>query len=320
MANSRTRPRQPAPSRSTWVGPLAIYVLLGFTAVAAAGVGPDRSTPEKVLGCFVSEEVPSPAATAADGGFTFLYQSLGGVAEDGRACTVYRLKNEAGGPPTPVRWLAGEAVLVDLVQLRRCRDADGCPWFEIASYFDGGFHGGSTRLSFGLNADSFHQDGEGLIVETSPNLGETAASVGTEVVGVLTLADEQRVELDLIVKSRFERRGGTINLVYEVVSKNPEMLSGERVALLWSAAFAGEAAVQLRADEALPFMQLPSGSPLAGERLSYTARRGSEVVAVVVEVTDFEYLPNSVLHFVEPSDPTKFLLSVPLPTFVPADP
>src|SRR5690606_13464218 len=251
-------------------------------------------SPSKVLGCLVTEEVPSPAATASDGGFTFLYQSLGGVAENGRTCTVYRLKNEAGGPPTPVRWLAGDDILVDLAQLRRCRDAAGCQWFEVARYFDGEFHDGSTLLTFGLNADSFRRDSNGLIADTAPSLGETAASVGTEVVGVLTLADESTVELDLVVKSRFERRARTLNLIYEVVSRDSELLSGGRIGLVWPAAAGSQEAAPLAQEELRPFLQLPAGSRITMGRPSYTVKRVGDTVAVEVAVTDFEYLPDSV--------------------------
>ena len=161
--------------------------LLLSTLVAAAqeGVGPGAPAgTARVLECLVAERLPAPPAEAREGGFAFVFESLGGTAVDGRACTVYRLRNLAGSPPTPVRWTAGSEVLVDVAALARCRDE--CPWFEVARYFDGGFVGGETRVGYGLNADSFHAASPGLVALGFPDAGARAAGVGTEIVGTVS--------------------------------------------------------------------------------------------------------------------------------------
>lgn len=330
-APSRSRPQNArAGSRA---GPLASTFLLAALSFGVTAAPPDPvevEEPQQVLGCLIELELPSPAAEAAEGGFAFSYQSLGGEATDGRSCTVYRLRNAVGSPPTPVRWLAGSEVLVDLARLQRCSSAEECPYFEVARYFDGEFLGGATQLSFGLNADSFSVVDDGLVARTAPDVGATNASVGTEVVGALTLDDGSEVALDLVVKSRFERRDGAIALIYEVVSADPGLLSGERVALVWhrrggpEAAHTGAGVVRDGSlpRSAAPFLALPDAAGDARPGLGPDAldvRRAEGVVAVERLVDDLAYVDDLQLDFVEPGRPDVVLLSVPLPAFVAQD-
>lgn len=315
----------------SWVGPpqLALALAVVSLLVAAAPDDPTEApSATKVLGCLVERELPSPAGQATAGGFAFSFQSLGGLAEDGRSCTVYRLRNAAGSPPTPVRWLAGEEVLVDVARLRRCgtQSQVECGWFEVARYFDGDIDGGRTQLAFGLNADSFRVENDGLVARTDPDLGATNASVGTEIVGTLTLADGSEVGLDLIVKSRFERRAGAIELIYEVSAADPRLLSGESVAMIWQhrggvpgdGAEGGLRPPASGAGAFAPFLALPGQSGEGHQALEAT-RRG-DTVAVRRSVAELAYAPDLRLDFVEPGRPEVVLLSVPLPAFVPLDP
>lgn len=270
----------------------------------------------QVLDCSVAQALPSPAAEAADGGFNFAYQSLGGLTDDGRSCTVYRLRNRPGSPPTPVRWQAGDEVLVDLARLKRCGSEEECPWFEVASYFEGRFEGAKSQLSFGLNADSFRLQSDSLVASPDPDVGASSASVGTEVVGTITLADESEVEVDLLVKSRFERRDGVVVLIYEVTAADPGLLSGDLIRLAWSGS-GDPSGPQLPVDaRSLPFISLPLGSTRGSTDL--TAERGDETVAVEVVASGFEFVSGLRLSVVETSRPEVSLLSVPLPAFVPS--
>lgn len=327
MANPQSRPRPQTARLEKWVGPLASLLLLAVFHLGAAADPPDPAEvlePVQVLGCLVDRELPSPAASAEDGGFSFSYQSLGGLAEDGRSCTVYRLRNTAGRPPTPVRWLAGGEVLVDFARLARCATDEECAWLEIARYFDGDVIGSDTRLSFGLNADSFSVEDDGLVARTAPDVGATNASVGTEVVGRLTLSDGTDVELDLIVKSRFERRQGVIALIYELTASDEALLNGEQIALVWRRRGgdgpngAPHGGVRTPRDFA-PFLSLP-GQPSLGVGQAFEVSRSSGGVSLVRLVDELSFEPGLLLDFVEADQPDTVLLSVPLPAFLPQNP
>lgn len=99
----------------------AVLVLCLWAFGASQGAGSADAVEATPLGvqtldCLVDEALPNPPQLAAEGGFSLFYQSLGGVASDGRACTVHRVMNAAGSPPTPVRWRAGEEVLIDMAR------------------------------------------------------------------------------------------------------------------------------------------------------------------------------------------------------------
>src|SRR5690554_1229939 len=165
----------PSPLRP-WARAMAAVGLVSCYLLAAAQDGQGPAATRQVLACQVAESLPAPPAEAREGGFGFVFESLGGTAVDGRACTVYRLRNLAGSPPTPVRWVAGSDVLVDGARLARCRDDADCAWFEVARYFEGDVVDGDTVLGYGLNADSFQAVTPGLVGFPAPDVGAAAAS------------------------------------------------------------------------------------------------------------------------------------------------
>lgn len=283
---------------------------------------------EVVLRCQVAERLPTNAAEASAGGFAFSYQSVAGLMADGRSCAVYRLRNLPGQPPTPVRWRADDEVLVDTAHLARCADEASCGWLEVARYFEGVVLVGKTELSFGLNADSFHHEDQGLVASTEPSIGASTASVGSELVARLMLGDGSVLDLHVLVKSYFRRNRTGLELVYDVLAEDPTLLDGSRVRFEWDA-FADVPPTLtrlLQREDRSPFM-LPAtrdvahgsnvsagDAVLAGEpRLD----RGRGVVVLVVPVESFLYVADLSLSVVDISDSGKRLLTITMPAFVP---
>ena len=251
-------------------------LILSAVITAAAQAPPDEQGEVggavQVLKCQVEQALPTPPAEAGQGGFRFVFESLGGTAVDGRACTVYRLRNTRGSPPTPVRWSAGSEVLADVAGLPRCPPDAECEWMEIARYFDGDFVHGDTLVSYGLNADSFHEESPGLVAFASPDTAAVAASVGTEVVGTVEAPGGHRVAVDLVVKSRIERAEGGALLIYEVTAADESQLDGSRFTLAWEA-FDLLPAGSLPAPEgASPFRTLETGEVVGADRDGDTVR------------------------------------------------
>ncbi len=262
----------------------------------------------EVLDCRVAHSLPAPPAVASEGGFAFAFESLGGTAADGRACTVYRLRNLAGSPPTPVRWVAGSDVLVDGARLARCGEEGDCAWFEVARYFEGDVVDGNTVLGYGLNADSFHAVTPGLVGFPAPDVGAAAASVGTELVGVLVDSEGNEVRLDLVVKSRFERTDSGLTLVYEATSDDPGQLDGRDFVLAWEA-------LDLLLDPAGglggPFASLATGARVPATH----AEEGAVSVRVPAGSAVFRDLLRLTVR--EPGADGDALLTVMLPAFLP---
>lgn len=308
----------------------ALLLLLPPTIVQGQGADDATSPDDVVLQCRIVDRLPAAEAEVDQGGFAFTYQSVAGSLEDGRSCTVYRLRNLPGRPPTPVRWRAGDEVLVDAARLARCADAVACDWLEVARYFEGEVEAGETQLSFGLNADSFHHQDRGLVAVTEPSLGAAQASVGSEVLARLTLADESTLVLHVVVKSRFVRGPDGLELVYDVVSDDPTALDGSRVRFVWEA-FAGAPqplARLLDRDDGMPFAipddgawEAPGSVGASDTDLAGAPRLVHEqgAVAVVVPVERFAYLADLTLYVVDTSDPATPLLSIAMPAFVPGD-
>jgi hypothetical protein len=287
----------------------AVGLLLASTlAVAQDGQGFGA---RQVLACLVAESLPAPPAEAREGGFAFVFESLGGTAVDGRACTVYRLRNLPGSPPTPVRWSTGSEVLVDVASLARCREEAACAWFEVARYFDGAYVGGETVIGYGLNADSFRIASPGLVAISFPDLGATAASVGTELVGTLVDSEGREVVLDLVVKSRIERGEDGLVLVYEAQAGDPSQLGGSHFVLAW------EALDDLPPDAVAPGGMGPFRARSSGEAVpSVTTEPG--LVAVVVTSDAAVYEDALLLTVREAGEGGADLLTVVLPAFLPA--
>jgi len=276
---------------------------------------PDTPLGVPTLNCVVDAALPNPPESAAAGGFSFFYQALAGVATDGRACTVHRVMNAAGSPPTPVRWRAADELLIEMARLGRCGAGDDCEWFAVARYFDGGFDHGPSRLGFGLNADAFQVDTESLLAVTDPNVGGVSASVGTEVSGAVVTADGRKLNVAFTVKSRLVREGGgTLSLIYEVVTAAPELRSGGELALVWEVFDrVPAAAAAIRNDDDSPFLVSQAGRVEGGTALS-----GADSYGVAVAVEELVYAPGLTVSLVERSHPEETLLVVPMPAFLPA--
>ncbi len=282
-------------------------------AQADTGRVAEQATGAQVLGCVVGTAQPIAPAVAAEGGFEFEYQALAGTAADGRACTVHRLRNAAGAPPTPVRWRAGSVLLVEQARLGRCGDELPCAWVEVARYFDGEFGVSGSVLGFGVNADTFRLTADSLVAVTRPDLEAVAASIGTEVSGAVGLADERLVQVEFIVRSRLVRDGGSLRLVYELETDMPELGRDGDLALVWEAiAYRGAAGATALSDTGSPFLVLEPSFEEVGEVVSTGDKYLIEVL-----VDDFEFRPELTLSVVARERPDEPLLTVPMPAFLP---
>lgn len=213
--------------RKTGWNALTVLVLLGAVVIApSTGLaqvgGDDPGT--RLLNCIIDGHVPDEPARAQQGGYDFAYQSLRGVTDDDRACTVYRLLNAPDQPPTPFRWTLGDETVVDKVRLPRCGGDTPCDWLAFAKYFPGEIDTNLSVLSYGLNADAFEETAETYMnrigvtdAQVAEASGLLASSVGTEIQGLFATSEGVPVPLHLIVKSRFEPApSGATRLVYEI--------------------------------------------------------------------------------------------------------
>ncbi|HET8986771.1 MAG TPA: hypothetical protein VFN03_13530 [Trueperaceae bacterium] len=302
---------------ATFVGALCALLIASATPASAQGdeaIG-ELAPGTQVLNCLVDRALPVEPAVAADGGFSFQFQALAGTAVDGRSCTVHRLRNSPGGPPTPVRWLAEGELLVDKARLGRCDDDDSCEWVEVARYFDGGFELSDSTLGYGINADQFTSVTASLVAVTGPDLGAITASVGTEVDGTVQLADESEVEIAFTVRSRLRREdGGRLTLVYELQTTTSALQPGGQLALVWDAIIpsgeGGEGGVTDGSDS--PFLGLATRFARDGR-----VALGPDTYALELPVDALTYDPQARLSVVERSRPDYVLLSVPMPAFLP---
>lgn len=199
---------------------LAVGLGLAAAQEAQAGDGAGR-----VQNCLVDAPLPQEPATAEQGGFQFEYQSFRGDTEDGRVCTVYRLRNAPDKPPTPFRWVLGNEPIVDKARLGRCgAGSEGCPWVAFVKYFAGEIDTNLSTLSYGLNADAFHEQATTYLSHasvadptTAQAAGVDASSVGTEIVGTFEAESGAPLDVHLLVKSRFEPNPeGGVFLIYEI--------------------------------------------------------------------------------------------------------
>src|SRR5690606_16000016 len=116
MPSTSTAQRPRAP-RAVAVAMTICLSVWGAAQEATADAIDDTPIGAQTLNCVVDEALPNPPETAAEGGFSFFFQSLAGTATDGRACTVHRVMNLPDSPPTPVRWRAGDELLIDMARL-----------------------------------------------------------------------------------------------------------------------------------------------------------------------------------------------------------
>jgi hypothetical protein len=173
----------------------------------------------------VDAPLPEEPAAADQGGFELHYQSFRGITEDDRVCTVYRLRNTPDKPPTPFRWMLADEPVVEKARLGRCDGASGpCPWTTFVKYFGGAIDTNLSTLSYGLNADAFHEQATTYLSHalvdgsaTAEEAGTTASSVGTEIAGTFENAAGEGVFAHAVVKSRFQPDPAEgFVLVYEV--------------------------------------------------------------------------------------------------------
>lgn len=299
--------------------PILLLLLLAF--VAAAQEAPSAED-ARLLNCNVDAHVPDQPGRAEEGGYAFEFQSLRGGTDDDRACTVYRLRNTPGKPPTPLRWTMGDATIVDKVRLARCRDGEeGCPWLAFARYFPGAIDANLSTISYGLNADAYDRQADTFMTSVSVRDADVAeadavlaSSVGTELAGTFVDADGRAYELHLLVKSRFETGpGGGRRLIYEIddLAATGALGSGA-VHVAWGAL---SDVPELRA-------ALAGGD---GAEVAYGAAAGAASVAIdrgpdhlylAIDAADF-VLDETLVLEVYAADPDVPLASVPMPAYVP---
>jgi hypothetical protein len=207
---------------TAWHRGRIVAILLALLLGAAAADG-DAAGPTRLLNCTIDGHVPERPGMADQGGYRFEYQSLRGVTDDDRSCTVHRLRNAADAAPTPVRWTLGTLTVVDKTRLPRCGE-DDCAWATFVRYFPGSVDTNLSLLSYGLNADAYHQTAETFMTTvalrdeaTAAAVGAVASSVGTEIAGSFATTDGTPVALHLIAKSRFAPGDeGEVRLIYEI--------------------------------------------------------------------------------------------------------
>lgn len=293
-----------------------IAALLGLAFVWAQNEVPQH----ELLGCAVADPLPEPPATAGQGGFGFEYQSFRGATEDGRVCTVYRLRNAPERPPTPFRWMLGDEPVVEKARLGRCTSQSECPWMSFVKYFAGAIDTNLSTLSYGLNADAFHEQATTYLSHASIDGSEAAeasevaaSSVGIEVQGVFTTAADVPVEVHLLVKSRFEPHpeGGSV-LVYEVED------------LLGSGAVTGAGPVRITWDalEIDPVKRVlsygPSTSAAAAAAETDSVSISADALSVRVRADRFLRDDSFAFHVYASDDPEP-LVTVPMAAYVPVD-
>jgi hypothetical protein len=285
-----------------------IVAILLALLLGAAAAEDDAAGPTRLLNCIIDGHVPERPGIADQGGYRFEYQSLRGVTEDDRACTVHRLRNAADAAPTPVRWTLGALTVVDKTRLPRC--TGDCAWATFVRYFPGTVDTNLSELSYGLNADAYHETAETFMTTvalrdeaTAAAVGATASSVGTEIAGSFATADGASVALHLIAKSRFAPGAeGEVRLIYEIFD-----LSGDGA---WGR---GDVRVEWDALDALGVATAP-----AGPRHGASVTRTLDALEVVVEARGF-VLDERLLLRVFPRGDDEPIAVVSMPAYLPVD-
>jgi hypothetical protein len=215
---------------------LLLLLCLGFSQL-------DPATSIKLLNCRIESHIPDEPAMAEQGGYLFAYQSLRGVTDDERACTVYRLMNTPDKPPTPLRWTIGDETVVDKVRLPRCSNRETCHWLTFAKYFAGEADTNLSTLSYGLNADAYQEQVDTFIAHfgvADSQIAEAeavlASSVGSEIAGVFATGDDALITLHLIARSRFEPEADGVRLIYELEDLSSSgILDASTIRVEWTA-------------------------------------------------------------------------------------
>lgn len=286
---------------------------LAFGVLWGNGVAQDAlsAVPAPVLGCLVQETAPNGPGVADEGGYLFEYQSLRGITEDDRACTVYRFRNTPGKPPTPTRWLLGDVVVVDKVRLPRCPGRATCEWSAFAKYFPGHVDANLSTIGYGLNADAYHELAPTFMAGVSIRdddiaeaHGVLASSVGTEIAGTFSGPGDLPVSVHLIVKSRFETDAGLgTQLIYEI-----DDLSGQGML--------GPGALEVSWDalDAIPAVRAALDLPVAGAGAAVVRTDDRRVVTIHTERFAFDERFALTVRVAGQDTP---LVSVEMPAYVP---
>lgn len=298
--------------------PILLLLLLAFAAAAQDAPPADEA---RLLNCNVDAHVPARPGRAEEGGYAFEFQSLRGGTDDERACTVYRLRNTPGKPPTPLRWTMGDETIVDKVRLARCREGvEGCPWLAFARYFPGAIDANLSTISYGLNADAYDRQADTFMTSVSVRDADVAeadavlaSSVGTELAGTFVDADGDRFELHLLVKSRFETDPtGDRRLIYEIDDLGGSgALGSGAIRVAWGA-LAG--VPELRA--ALDGGDGVAAATPSDANASVAIDRGPDHLRLAIDAADFVLDEGFVLE-VYAVDADEPLASVPMPAYVP---
>lgn len=282
---------------------------------AAWAQGATDAGPDRILNCLVEGHVPELPGVAQQGGYHVEYQSLRGRTADDRACTVYRLRNAPGGPPTPLRWTVGDEIVVDRLRLPRCRASDACDWFAFAKYFPGGIDTNLSLLSYGLNADAYRETAETYMhtvgvrdSSVAAAEGVLASSVGTELVGTFVGGDGTPRALHLIAKSRFQDGpDGRSLLVYEI-----QDLAGRGALADGSLRIEWEVLAALSVPVVVTAGRPVAEGPAPGVRVTRSADHLEAVVAAVAFALDETFTLR--IHVVGDEEP---LVEVAMPAYVP---
>lgn len=306
---------RPFPSR------LPILLLLLLLAFVAAAQDAPPAEDARLLNCNVDAHVPDRPGSAEEGGYAFEFQSLRGGTDDDRACTVYRLRNTPGKPPTPLRWVMGDETIVDKVRLARCREGEeGCPWLAFARYFPGAIDANLSTISYGLNADAYDRQADTFMTSVSVRDADVAeadavlaSSVGTELAGTFVDAAGEPFDLHLLVKSRFETDpDGGRRLIYEIDDLGGSgALGSGAIRVAWEA-LTGVPALRaaLDGDGAAS-----AGTPSA-PHASVAIDRGPDHLHLAIDAADF-VLDDAFVLEVYAGDADEPLASVPMPAYVP---
>jgi hypothetical protein len=296
---------------------LPILLLLLFAFVADAQDAPPADD-ARLLNCNVDAHVPDRPGQADQGGYAFEFQSLRGGTDDDRACTVYRVRNTPGKPPTPLRWTIGDEAIVDKVRLARCREGeDGCPWLAFARYFPGAIDANLSTISYGLNADAYERQADTFMTSVSVRDADVAeadavlaSSVGTELAGTFLDAAGDRYELHLLVKSRFETgEDGGRRLIYEIddLSGSGALGSGA-LRIAWDA-LAGVPELRAALGDGDASVTRPAAAAVAIDR-------GPDHLYLAIDAADF-VLDEAFVLEVYAAAGDEPLASVPMPAYVP---
>ena len=298
-------------------GLLLLFLLL--ITPAQAQVRLDKGV-EQVLNCFVGDSLPKKPQTAEQGGYRLQYQAFSGVTDDNRVCSVYNVRNTPGKPPTPVKWVRDSEAFIEEMRLARCAEAaTACEWVRIAKYFDGSLAQNASNISYGLNADSFHEAVETFSTTLSPDESRGFNAVGTEIQGSFATVNGDAVPLHLIIKSVITTKAsGERQAIFEITDlASADGANFADLYLRWGALNVSRGASA--------FLQRLPGSGLRGLSLSAKPQAGvsgrleriGNRLAIVTPIGDYALRRDFRLLIYHRGTGPEPLVAVPMPAFLP---